>query len=199
MGQALSVAAAVALPVTAGFAIGIAIKDEITGWYKDVKKPSWNPPNWLFGPVWTVLYTAMGVASWLVWKNGGGPVPLTLYGIQLAMNLAWSPIFFKLHSPGWAAVDITALLGVLTATIVKFHEVSPVAGNLLLPYAAWSAFATALTYNIWYNNRSKGEPSHKAIPEEEEEESGSPVAEEEAVEDIARAPSDPEEGSKKTE
>jgi TspO/MBR family len=75
--------------------------------YKSLKKPSWTPPSWLFGPVWTALYTAMGVASWLVWREGGGWVPLSLYGIQLLLNFAWSPIFFKQHDIGLALADIT--------------------------------------------------------------------------------------------
>ena len=80
-----------------------------TARYKRLKKPSWNPPDWLFGPAWTVLYTAMGYASYLVWKAGGGPLPLGLYAAQLALNLAWSPIFFKVKEIGYAVADITGV------------------------------------------------------------------------------------------
>jgi benzodiazapine receptor len=75
--------------------------------YKTLKKPTWSPPNWLFGPVWTLLYTAMGTASWLVWKNGGGAVPLTLYALQAVLNFAWSPLFFREHEITFALADIS--------------------------------------------------------------------------------------------
>ena len=75
--------------------------------YKTLRKPSWTPPDWLFGPVWTALYTAMGYASYIVYKNGGGALPLSLYGVQLLMNLAWSPLFFRSHEIGFALLDIT--------------------------------------------------------------------------------------------
>lgn len=120
--------------------------------YPTLKKPSWNPPNYLFGPVWTVLYAAMGYASWRVWALGGGPVPLGLYAAQLAMNLAWSPLFFKAHNLKAATIDITALVGVLGATIYSFAQVDPLAAQLMLPYLGWTSFATALTWNIYLNN-----------------------------------------------
>lgn len=75
--------------------------------YKTLKKPSWQPPNWLFGPVWTALYAMMGVASWMVWQKAGGAVPLSLYAVQLALNLAWTPLFFKKHQLTYALADIT--------------------------------------------------------------------------------------------
>ncbi|CAL8463207.1 g2741 [Coccomyxa elongata] len=163
MGAVLSVVVAVAVPLGAGFGIGLAIKDDVKGWYKTLKKPDWNPPDWLFGPVWSALYTAMGVASWEVWRKGGGMVPLALYAVQLAMNLAWSPLFFMKHEIGWALADITALLGVLSATIVSFHEVSPTAAYLLVPYFGWSLFAAGLTLSIYKKNpRHRGSLDHES-------------------------------------
>jgi benzodiazapine receptor len=163
MGQFLSVAIAIGLPVAAGVGVGLSLKDDVKGWYKTLRKPSWTPPDWLFGPVWTALYTAMGYASYLVWKEGGGSLPLTLYGIQLVMNLAWSPLFFKKHEIGFALLDITALLGVLGATIVQFNKVSPTASYLLLPYLAWTSYATALTASIYKKNpQARGSQSKKA-------------------------------------
>lgn len=167
MGNVLSAVPFVGVPVAAGAVIGISLAPEIKGWYKTIKKPSWNPPNWIFGPTWTALYTMMGVASWRVWRAGGGPVPLGLYATQLALNLAWSPTFFKLHSPKAAALDITALLGVLAATIVKFDAVDRTAAALMLPYAAWSAFATALTYEIWRLNGDRSGAAAAAAPAEQ--------------------------------
>ncbi|KAK9811304.1 hypothetical protein WJX72_001454 [[Myrmecia] bisecta] len=164
MGQAFSVLVAVGAPLAAGVGVGVSISKDVRGWYKTLKKPSWNPPDWIFGPVWTALYSMMGVASWMVWKNGGGLVPLGLYGLQLVMNLAWSPLFFKAHELGYALLDITALLGVLSATIVKFHEVSPEAAYLLLPYLGWTSFAAALTYDIYKKNpKHQGALSEKNV------------------------------------
>lgn len=163
MGQFLSVAIAIGVPVGIGTCIGLSLKDDVRGWYKTLRKPSWTPPDWLFGPVWTALYTGMGYASYLVWKEGGGSLPLTLYGIQLVMNLAWSPLFFKKHEIGFALLDITALLGVLGATIIEFNKVSPTASYLLLPYLAWTSYATALTASIYKKNpQARGSQSEKA-------------------------------------
>lgn len=156
MGNVLSVIPFVAVPLAAGAGIGAAIAPEIKGWYKTVKKPSWNPPNWVFGPAWTVLYTMMGVASWRVWRAGGGALPLGLYGAQLVLNLAWSPIFFGLHNPGAASVEITGLLGVLAATIYEFNKVDATAALLMAPYAGWTTFAAALTYTIYGLNKGGG-------------------------------------------
>lgn len=159
MGQALSVAAAIALPLGAGIGMSVGMQKQVKGWYKHLKKPSWQPPNWLFGPVWTALYAMMGVASWLVWQNGGGAVPLSLYAVQLALNLAWTPLFFKEHQLTYALADITVLLGVLTATVVEFNKVSPQATYLLLPYLGWSTFAAVLTLDIWKRN-----PEERRVP-----------------------------------
>lgn len=152
MGNALSVIAAIGIPLSGGMVIGISMRDEIKTWYPTLKKPSWNPPNYLFGPVWTVLYTLMGFASWRVWRAGGGPLPLSLYAAQLVLNFLWSPLFFKVHNLKAATIDITALVGLIAATIYEFNKVDPVAAQLMLPYLGWGSFATALTWNIFLNN-----------------------------------------------
>ena len=94
-------------------AIGaIATTPEIDGWYRTIEKPSWNPPNWIFGPVWTALYILMAIAAWLVWRPAGfvaAAMPLTLFAVQLVLNIAWSWIFFGLHQPGWAFAEIVLL------------------------------------------------------------------------------------------
>lgn len=151
----------VALPVAAAAGIGISIAPEIKSWYKTIKKPSWNPPNWIFGPTWTVLYTMMGIASWRVWKAGGGPLPLGLYSLQLVLNLAWSPIFFKLHKLGAASLEISVLLGVLAATMVEFAKVDQTAALMMVPYAGWTSFAAALTFTIWKLNPQEGKASKR--------------------------------------
>ncbi|MBX7207625.1 MAG: tryptophan-rich sensory protein [Verrucomicrobiaceae bacterium] len=124
-------------------------------WYASLRKPSWNPPGWLFGPVWTALYTMMAVAAWMVWKRGGfivQRVALTRFLVQLALNAAWTPLFFGLHRPDWALVDI-ALLGLAVAmTIAAFHRVHRGAAWMLVPYLAWVSFATVLNFTLWRLN-----------------------------------------------
>eukprot|EP00882_Tetradesmus_deserticola_P000869 GHRQ01000943.1.p1 GENE.GHRQ01000943.1~~GHRQ01000943.1.p1 ORF type:complete len:278 (+),score=106.02 GHRQ01000943.1:126-836(+) len=150
MGAALSLMGAVALPLGSGFAVGLLTQTEIKGWYAGLKKPSWNPPNWLFGPAWSVFYTSMGVASWFVLKQKGNPtLPLTLYATQLALNLAWTPLFFKQHALDVSLVDSVALLGVATAASVKMAQQQPkVVWPLMAPYLCWVTFATALNVEL---------------------------------------------------
>jgi len=127
------------------------------GWYAGLVKPSWNPPGWAFGPVWTLLYTMMAVAAWLVWREGGWKAQrraLGLYSAQWALNALWTPIFFGLHQPGWAFVEILVLDLALAATVIAFWHVKRSAGLLLAPYGLWVTFATALNFTIWRLNAS---------------------------------------------
>lgn len=156
MGGVLSVVVSCGVPVLAGAGLGMGVKKDVEGWYRDIKKPSWTPPNWAFGPIWTALYTLMGYSALTVWRKGGGALPLGLYSLQLLLNLAWTPIFFGAHNLGGAAIDVTAMLGVIAATIVQFNKVDPKAAKLLLPYAGFSTFAAALTYNVWLENTKDG-------------------------------------------
>jgi benzodiazapine receptor len=128
----------------------------IPGWYADLNRPSWAPPNWLFGPVWTALYLMMAVAAWLIWRPGGfagASGALILFGLQLAFNAAWSPLFFGLRSPGAAFAEIVVLWCLILATLIAFWRRLPVAGVLLLPYLLWVSFASALNFAIWRLNR----------------------------------------------
>lgn len=124
-------------------------------WYASLKKPWWNPPGWIFGPVWTALYTMMAVAAWLVWKRGGFPArrrPLGLFLAQLALNAAWTPLFFGLHRPGLAFAEIVLLWMAIAATLLAFRPVSRVAAWLLAPYLAWVSFAAVLNFTLWRLN-----------------------------------------------
>ena len=123
-------------------------------WYAALHKPEWNPPPWIFGPVWTLLYLLMAVAAWLVWKRDGCQRPLRLYFIQLALNAAWTPIFFGAHELGWALVEIIALWIAILLTMFSFHRVSKPAGWMLVPYLAWVTFATYLNFTLWRLNPS---------------------------------------------
>jgi tryptophan-rich sensory protein len=117
----------------------------------------WNPPSWLFGPVWTLLYILMGVAVWLVWRTGfdapGVRGALILFGVQLLFNLAWSFVFFGMRRIGWALVEIAATWALILATLIAFYRLRPAAGWLLAPYQLWVTFATALNATIWWLNR----------------------------------------------
>jgi benzodiazapine receptor len=121
-------------------------------WYAALIKPSWNPPAWIFGPAWTVLYTLMAVAAWLVWKRNGWSFPLVLYFLQLGLNAAWTPIFFGAHALGWALIEIIALWIAILLTLLSFRRVSRPAAWLLTPYLAWVTFATALNFALWRLN-----------------------------------------------
>lgn len=124
-------------------------------WYAGLKKPSWNPPNWIFGPVWTALYTMMAVAAWLAWKRGGWAAQrtaLSIFLVQLLFNALWSPLFFGVKNPGLAFMDIVLLWLALLATVVRFWRTRPLAGALLVPYLAWVTFAGALNLTLWRLN-----------------------------------------------
>jgi benzodiazapine receptor len=124
-------------------------------WYASLAKPSWNPPSAVFAPVWSTLYVLMGIAAWLVWRRAGftgAPVALGLFLLQLVLNALWSYIFFGLHQPGLAFVDIVALWLVILGTTVAFWRVSVAAGVLLLPYLCWVSFASALNLRLWQLN-----------------------------------------------
>ncbi len=133
----------------------IATTPEIDGWYKTIAKPTWNPPDSVFGPVWTTLFILMGIAAWLVWQRKGFKVaamPLSLFAVQLVLNIAWSWIFFGLHQPGWAFVEIVILWLAILATTVAFFRRSRFAACLLVPYLAWVSFASVLNFTIWRMN-----------------------------------------------
>lgn len=125
-------------------------------WYAQLKKPAWNPPNWIFGPVWTVLYALMAVAAWLVWRRGGWRSQRRALGWflgQLALNALWSPLFFGLKNPGLAFAEILLLWLAILATLWAFWMTHRLAGTLLLPYLAWVSFAAVLNFTLWQLNK----------------------------------------------
>lgn len=129
---------------------------EIDSWYRHLAKPAWTPPSWLFGPVWTLLYIAMAVAAWLVWRQhgwSGARLALGLFAGQLVLNVAWSGLFFAMHNPGAALLELVALWLAILATAAAFWQKQPVAGLLMIPYAAWVAFAGTLNLAVWQLNR----------------------------------------------
>ncbi len=124
-------------------------------WYASLKKPTWNPPAWIFGPVWTVLYATMAIAAWLVWRRGGWAAqrrPLFLFLAQLALNALWTPLFFGLHRPGLAFAEIVLLWLMIVATLAAFRSANRAAMWLLAPYLAWVSFAAVLNLTLWRLN-----------------------------------------------
>jgi translocator protein len=124
-------------------------------WYAGINKPTWNPPNWIFGPVWTFLYISMAIAAWRVWLRGGfreQSRPLTLFLVQLLLNAAWTPLFFGLHWLGVAFVEIVLLWLFILLTLLAFRKVDTVAAVLLAPYLAWVSFAAFLNFTLWRLN-----------------------------------------------
>lgn len=140
----------------AAAAIGSALTlPAIPMWYAGLAKPSFNPPNAVFGPVWTLLYALMAVAMWRVWMRSAGERrrhAVAVFALQLALNVAWSAAFFTAHSPLAGLVVIVALLAAIVWTIVVFARVDPLAAWLLAPYIAWVSFATVLNGAIWWLN-----------------------------------------------
>ena len=140
------------LPLFAGVIGAVFTTSAIPTWYATLARPWFAPPNWLFGPAWTVLYILMGVASFLVYqkreKDPRVDGALMVYGLQLFLNLLWSLIFFGLQSNLGGLIEIVLLWVMILVTIRRFHQVSPAAGLLLVPYIAWVTFATVLNFGI---------------------------------------------------
>jgi tryptophan-rich sensory protein len=128
---------------------------EIPGWYRTLARPAIAPPNWLFGPVWTLLYAMMAVAAWMVWESATSQWRtwgLALFVAQLALNFAWSLIFFRQHAIGVALVEVLFLWAAIGATTLVFHRVSPTAALLMAPYWTWVSFAALLNEEYWRLN-----------------------------------------------
>ena len=142
---------------TTGIVSGLIANTGMNSWFETLNKPSWNPPAFLFAPVWTFLYLLMGISLWLIWKSAA-PVPqksnaIILFSLQLFLNFWWSIIFFKFHSPAVALVNIILMLILILLTIISFSKISTPAAWLLVPYIAWVSFAIILNYSIWDLNK----------------------------------------------
>lgn len=141
--------------LTLGFLSGISTAEDINGWYVTLRKPSWNPPNRVFGPVWSLLYCLMGISIALIWHQ---PFPASkkkaygLFGLQFVLNLLWSFIFFKMHNPALALAEITVMWCLIVLTILQFHKIRKVSAYLLIPYLLWVSFAAILNASIYSIN-----------------------------------------------
>ena len=144
------------IPLMVGAIAGFFTGESVNSWYVNVNKPSFNPPSWLFAPVWTALYLMMGIAFCLGWKAAVTDElkkqAMTLYAVQLFINFIWSFIFFYLQQPGWAMVDFVLMWIMILLTVIWFGKIAPVAAWLLVPYICWVSFAALLNYSIWKLN-----------------------------------------------
>ncbi len=141
-----------------GYFSGIVTQSAITDWYPTLIKPSFNPPNWIFAPVWSMLYVMMGVAAGLVWDRMDSnkevvKKALIIFAIQLALNALWSYLFFGLHNPMLAGLEIIILWLVIYETYLHFSKINKIAAYLLIPYLAWVSFAMVLNGSIWWLNK----------------------------------------------
>ncbi|MEM4244877.1 MAG: TspO/MBR family protein [Candidatus Nanoarchaeia archaeon] len=153
----LKLAFSIILISLAGLIGGLSTSKYIPTWYASIKKPSFNPPNWIFGPVWTTLYVLMGISFYLVWSKGletkQAKTAITLFIIQLILNVAWSIIFFGMQSPLYAFIEIIILWVFILLTIIHFYKISKPAAYLLIPYILWVSFAAILNFSIYYLNK----------------------------------------------
>jgi len=144
------------IPLAIGAIGGFFTMESVKTWYTTLNKPSFNPPNEIFGPVWSTLYVLMGISSYLVWKERksftGYSWAVGLYFLQLVLNLMWSFLFFNQHQIGFALVEIIILLITIIATAIIFYRINRAAGLLFIPYILWVSFASYLTYSIFMLN-----------------------------------------------
>ncbi|CAF0902279.1 unnamed protein product [Adineta ricciae] len=151
----------VVVPQIGGILGGLATATQIKTWYEKLLKPSWRPPNAVFGPAWTILYLFMGIASYLVARDGQGSVrtlALTFYFIQLILNWSWAPVFFVFHQLGAAVVIILVLFINIFICVLQFWHINSYAGMLMVPYLIWVGYASALTIAIWQLNSPYAQP-----------------------------------------
>lgn len=154
----LRLLAALGVPLIVGALGGLAASSPLSNWYPGLFRPAWTPPNWVFAPVWTVLFLVMGFAAWRIWNLGPEHRPvrtgLVLFGIQLMLNLGWSMLFFSVQNPLMGLVDLVILDTVLLITMIALLRIDRIAGYLLAPYLLWIWFATSLNAANWWMNRA---------------------------------------------
>jgi len=141
-----------------GYLSGTVTRASILTWYPTLVKPSFNPPNWIFAPVWSMLFIMMGIAAGLVWdridfEKEFVKKALVLFAIQLGLNALWSYLFFGLHNPMLAGIEIILLWLMIFETYTQFSKINKIAGYLFIPYLAWVSFAMVLNASIWWLNR----------------------------------------------
>lgn len=144
----------IAVPQAVAVIGSLFTRSSVSGWYSKLNKPSFNPPGWIFGPVWTILYLLMGISLYLVWTSGkkGIKAAIIIFAVQLSLNLLWSILFFGMQKPFAAFIEIILLWIAILVTIIVFYKISPIAAYLLIPYILWVSFAAVLNYNLYALN-----------------------------------------------
>lgn len=154
--KAIKLIVSIAVCQAAGLIGSVFTFPAIAGWYSTIQKPSFTPPNWVFAPVWTTLFLLMGVSLYLVWNRGlenkNAKTAVSVFGVQLGLNILWSVLFFGFQNPFLAFVEIIFLWLSILATAILFYRISKPAGYLLIPYLLWVSFAAFLNYSIWVLN-----------------------------------------------
>jgi tryptophan-rich sensory protein len=133
----------------------LATFSQIITWYAGLVKPSFNPPSWVFGPVWTILFILIGISLYIAWSKATQKQTkkiLTIFSVQMILNVLWSFVFFGWHQPGLAFIEIILLWFAIVLTIIEFNKISKLAAGLLVPYLLWVSFATILTFAVWQLN-----------------------------------------------
>jgi len=158
MNKITRILAVVVTCLVVGYFSGMVTKSSIETWYPTLVKPSFNPPNWIFAPVWSMLYVMMGVAAGLIWsridfEKEAVKNALIFFAIQLALNALWSYLFFGLRNPMLAGIEIVLLWLMIYETYIKFEKINKIAGYLFIPYLLWVSFAMVLNMGIWWLNR----------------------------------------------
>lgn len=154
--KTISIIAGAVICLAVGFLSGLVTAESITTWYRTLNKPFFNPPNWIFGPVWTLLYVMMGISAGIIYNMGIKKrevrTALALFLVQLFLNGIWSILFFGFQNPLAAFIEIVILWIVILITIIKFYKIRHSAAYLMIPYILWVSFATVLNYSIWILN-----------------------------------------------
>jgi tryptophan-rich sensory protein len=158
MNKISRVAIVVVICLVVGYVSGMVTRTSITTWYPTLVKPSFNPPNWIFAPVWTSLYVMMGVAAGFIWnqittQKAAVTKALQFFTIQLVLNALWSYLFFRLHNLMLATIEVVLLWLMIFETYSQFAKINKTASYLMLPYLAWVSFASVLTASIWWLNK----------------------------------------------
>jgi len=145
-------AISILIPFLASAIGGLFTASSVSTWYVALNKPSFNPPNWVFGPVWTILYLMMGVSLYLVWTKRADKKAFTAFGVQLSLNALWSVLFFGMQMPLYAFIEIVLLWIAILATIIYFYRINKTAAYLLIPYILWVSFASVLNFSLYILN-----------------------------------------------
>ena len=156
IGEILILFSSIIICQLAGIIGSVFTTSSIPGWYANINKPSFNPPNWVFAPVWTTLYLLMGISLYLIWRNGlsdkNVKIAFIVFIFQLVLNALWSILFFGLQSPFLAFIEIVFLWIAILISIILFFRISRIAAYLLIPYILWVSFASVLNFSIWRLN-----------------------------------------------